>query len=70
MIRARASAARLTMPPDRSAGILWAADGSSPTMRNLTMATSLIRSRGRVLSSRRAKAMLSSTLKAENRAPC
>ncbi len=69
-ISARASATRLTMPPDKSAGILCTCDGSSPTICSLTMAASRISAGGRVLSSRSAKAMFSRTVKAENKAPC
>ena len=40
MTKARASATRLTMPPDKSDGILCACEGSRPTICSLTMATS------------------------------
>src|SRR6185369_3103857 len=70
MTRARASAARLIMPPDRSAGILSASSGLSPTISSLTIAASRTSAVGKVLSSRRGKEMFSSTLKAENSAPC
>ena len=68
--RARASATRLTMPPERSAGIFAPSCAFRPTICSLTIATSRASAVGSVLSSRRAKAMLSSTLKAENSAPC
>ncbi len=70
MTSARASATRLIMPPDRSDGMRVACSGFRPTMRSLTMAASQIRSLGRVPCSRSAKATLSSTLNAENSAPC
>ena len=58
------------MPPDRSAGILSASSGFSPTICSLTIAASRTSAAGRVLSSRSGKAMFSSTLNAENSAPC
>src|SRR6218665_793543 len=70
MISARASATRLTMPPDKSAGMRLACPGWSPTICSLTKAASRTRSAGSVPCSRREKATLSSTLKAENSAPC
>jgi len=70
MARARASATRLTMPPDKSLGIFSATSGFRPTICSLTMAASRINPAGRVLSSRSGKAMFSSTVKAENSAPC
>ena len=70
MMRALASATRLIMPPDKSLGILSAASGFRPTICSLTMAASRISASGRVLSSRIGKAMFSSTVNAENSAPC
>ena len=70
MMSARASATRLIMPPERSAGMRVACSGLSPTICSLTMAASRTTSRGSVPSSFRAKATFSSTLKAEYRAPC
>ena len=70
MMSARARATRLIMPPERSAGMRVACSGLSPARRSLTMAASLTSAGGSVPSSRSAKAMLSSTLKAENSAPC
>ena len=70
MIRARAKATRLIMPPDRSAGILCAWAGSSPTICSLTMTASRTRSSGKALSSRKGNAMFSNTVKAEYKAPC
>ncbi len=70
MMSARARATRLTMPPERSAGMRVACSGLRPTICSLTRAAARTSSSGRVPCSRRAKATLSSTLKAENSAPC
>ena len=70
MISARASATRLTMPPDRSLGIFCAASGGRPTICSLTIAASRISAAGKMPSSRSGKAMFSSTVNAENSAPC
>ena len=70
MMSARASATRLIMPPDSSDGILCASVAFRPTICSLSSAASRTSSSGSVPVSRSGKAMLSSTLKAENSAPC
>ncbi|MNL10417.1 hypothetical protein D3C87_1312150 [compost metagenome] len=66
---ARASATRLIMPPERSAGILSASLAESPTSCSLSSEAWQIRLSGRARSSRMGRAMLSITDNAENSAP-
>ncbi|MNT88010.1 hypothetical protein D3C72_2284990 [compost metagenome] len=58
------------MPPDRSEGMRVACSGLRPTICSLTMAASRTTDLGIVPCSFNGKAMFSSTLKAENSAPC
>ncbi len=67
---ARASAARLIMPPDRSEGRLWAASGGNPTSPILSMASSSASSRDRARCSRMGIWMFCLTVSPESRAPC
>ena len=67
---ARASATRLIMPPDSSAGIRRACRGSSSTRLSFNMTRSRIIASSRIRSSRSGNAMLSKTENAENSAPC
>src|SRR5690606_38238930 len=68
--RARASAARLIMPPDSSDGNLRPASGGSPTNSTLSIASSSISGLGRSRYSRIGTCTFSSTVSAENSAPC
>ena len=69
MTSARASPARLRMPPESSDGYFSAASGARPTMRSFMAATSSMASGGRLVNSRRGTLMFSMTVSDENRAP-
>lgn len=67
---ARASATRLVMPPDSSAGYLSASCGRSPTISSLAIAISSISSCDRTRFSRSGNWMFCRTVSQENSAPC